>query len=409
MRIIHTSDWHLGQHFMGKSRETEHRLFLDWLHDFIIQSGADALVVAGDIFDTGTPPSYARTLYNDFIVSLQNSGCSMAVILGGNHDSAATLNEARELLACLKTRVFGKIIPNAKEHVVVLKDAMGKSCAILCAVPFIRPRDIITSRSNQSGRDKSRSLAEAISCFYDEVFGAARELQDEMGGKDNLPIIVTGHLTIVGGQSSESVRDIYIGSLEAFPAARFPRADYIALGHLHKAQAIKGADHIHYSGSPIPLSFDEGKQVKQVLQVDFEGGALKQVKEVAIPCFRKLVSIRGDLEQIEKKIKELPMSAGGQALWLEVVVATHDYLTDLGNRVQEMIEGRPVELLRIRRKRKSFEPGLTTASREKLEELKPGEVFLRRLALEEMDDTEKEQLMGLFKEILAQVEQGELP
>ena len=95
MRIIHTSDWHLGQHFMGKSREAEHRAFLDWLGNLIIQSSADALVVAGDIFDTGTPPSYARAMYNDFIVSLQKTGCSMTVVLGGNHDSPATLNEAK--------------------------------------------------------------------------------------------------------------------------------------------------------------------------------------------------------------------------------------------------------------------------------------------------------------------------
>ncbi|MCP3940574.1 MAG: exonuclease subunit SbcD [Desulfobacteraceae bacterium] len=407
MRIIHTSDWHLGQHFMGKSREAEHRAFLDWLRNFIIRSGADALVVAGDIFDTGTPPSYARAIYNDFIVSLQKTGCSMTVILGGNHDSAATLNEARELLACLKTSVTGNITPSPKDHVLVLKDARGCPGAIVCTIPFIRPKDLVISMAGQSGQDKKQALVEAIADFYKGVFGAACDLGKELGDKSCLPIIATGHLTVVGGKTSESVRDIYIGSLDAFPVVKFPPADYIALGHLHRGQKIKGADHIRYSGSPIPLSFDEGKSLKQILQVDFDRGGLKKIEEVAIPSFRTLVCIKGDLEQIENKINELPDPAEDKSLWLEVEVVTDDYLTDLGNRVQDMIEDRPIELLRIRRKRKRFEPGLVDESRQKLEELKPHEVFLRRLELEEVDDLEKDQLMGLFKNILSQVEQGD--
>ena len=409
MRIIHTSDWHLGQHFMGKSREEEHRAFLDWLGSLIIQSEADALVVTGDIFDTGTPPSYARTLYNDFIVSLQNTCCTTTVILGGNHDSAATLNEARELLACLNTRVIGSVTPNSQDHVMVLKDGKGVPGAILCAIPFIRPREIVTSCAGQSGQDKKQGLIQAISALYTRIFEAACDLRDEMEGKDTLPIIATGHLTVVGGKGSESVREIYIGSLDAFPATKFPCADYIALGHLHRGQTIKGMTHIRYSGSPIPLSFDEVKRAKQVLQVDFKEGALEKITEVEIPCFRTLVCLEGDLAQIEKKISELPPPKGGRALWLEVEVATDDYLTDLLNRIQAMIEDKPIELLRIRRKRNSLGSTLESLSKEKLEELKPNEVFLRRLASEEMEDQEKNRLVALFKEILVQVEQGDLP
>jgi exonuclease SbcD len=413
MRILHTSDWHLGQHFMGKSREEEHRAFLNWLHAYIITSRADALVVAGDIFDTGTPPSYARTLYNDFIVSLQNTGCTMTVILGGNHDSAATLNEARELLACLNTRVVGSVTPVFKDHVLVLKDTAGHPGAILCAIPFIRPRDLVLSQSGQSGQDKKQALVEGIAAFYKGVFTAACDLRDQVDSRRRLPILATGHLTLVGGQSSESVREIYIGSLDAFPANQFPAVDYMALGHLHKGQAIKGADHIRYSGSPIPLSFDEGKQAKQILQVDFDPEGLEKIESVPIPCFRTLACIQGDLDQIEKGIKELPASAGGRSLWLEVTVATDDYLTDLGTRIQSMIEAqdesRPIELLRIRRCRKIVEVGLSAAANERLEELKPTEVFSRRLAEEALTDPDNAQLTDLFKEILVQVEQGERP
>ncbi|MBU0973279.1 MAG: exonuclease subunit SbcD [Proteobacteria bacterium] len=409
MRIIHTSDWHLGQHFMGKSREPEHRAFLDWLLALISRSRADVLVVAGDIFDTGTPPSYARAMYNDFIVSLQQTGCAVTVILGGNHDSAATLNEARELLACLNTRVVGSITKVPQDHVLVLRDRDGRPGALLCAVPFIRPRDLVTSLADQSGQDKKQALVEAIASFYDQVFSAACDLQETLGGK--LPIIATGHLTMVGGSTSESVREIYIGALDAFPAGKFPLADYIALGHLHHGQRVKGADHIRYSGSPIPLSFDEAKQEKQVLQVDFAQEGVPKICPIPIPCFRTLACVQGDLERIEQAIKDLAVPTGERSMWLEVVVATDDYLTDLVTRVQTLIDAqdRPIELLRIRRKPKAHEPGLITASKEKLEELKPREVFLRRLAKEEMDDRQKEGLLDLFKEILSQVEQGELP
>ncbi len=143
MRILHTSDWHLGQHFMGKTREQEHRLFLDWLLETVRQKKVDAVVIAGDIFDTGVPPSYARTLYNQFIVELQAAGKCQLVVLGGNHDSVATLHESRSILACLNTSVIGAAGDDPAKQVVVLKDRKGRPGLVLCAIPYIRPRDVL--------------------------------------------------------------------------------------------------------------------------------------------------------------------------------------------------------------------------------------------------------------------------
>ena len=108
MRILHTSDWHLGQHFMGKSREAEHRAFCRWLVEQVRENDVDAVLIAGDIFDTGAPPSYAREQYNRFIVELRETGAAL-VVLGGNHDSVAMLEESRELLAVLGTRVVAAV------------------------------------------------------------------------------------------------------------------------------------------------------------------------------------------------------------------------------------------------------------------------------------------------------------
>lgn len=417
MRLIHTSDWHLGQHFMGRTRTEEHRAFLDWLLELVTTRRADALVVAGDIFDTGTPPSYARTLYNEFIVSLRDTGCCQALILGGNHDSEATLNEARSLLAVLNTRVAAGVSPTPQDHVMVMKTHDDSPGLIVCAVPFIRPRDMVKSMAGQTGTDKQTAMGRAIREFYTRVFEAAKTEQAALASGPEgrvLPIMATGHLTVVGGKASESVRDIYIGTLDAFPASGFPAVDYLALGHLHQAQQIKSLDHIRYSGSPIPLSFDEGAGEKQVLQVDFKDGALEAVTPVPVPCFRRLISLKGSLEQIESGIgelvREVRAAAPERSLWLEAEVAVDDFLSDLQDRVQAMI---PTELrskmalLRVRRHRRQHAPGLVPRAGERLEELSPKEVFSRRLALEELDADQTRVMTTLFGEILEQVRTGE--
>ncbi len=416
MRIIHTSDWHLGQHFMGRNRQDEHRAFLTWLIDEIRERRADGLVVAGDIFDTGAPPSYARTLYNEFIVALQNTSCGQTLILGGNHDAAATLNEARSILECLNTRVMAGAGERPEDHVLVFNDRHGNPGLIVCALPFLRPRDLIKSAGGQSGQDKQYAMGEAIRAFYSQVFEAAKAQQGRIG-LAGLPIMATGHLTVVGGKSSESVRDIYIGSLDAFPADGFPEADYIALGHLHRGQQIKGRDHIRYSGSPIPLSFDEGGAPKQVLQVDFEGGQLKEITPVPVPCFRILKCLKGSLEEIEQGIREFEAGfAGrdwGRTPWLEAEVSADQYLTDLHDRIQDVIqevfkESGPPELLRVRRKPKAVRQGEAVQARERLEELSPQEVFARRLEAEALSDEQRETMTRLFDEILDRVrEEGQ--
>ncbi|MCV6589138.1 MAG: exonuclease subunit SbcD, partial [Marinobacterium sp.] len=193
MRILHSSDWHLGQHFMGKSREAEHRAFLDWLLEQIKTQRIDVLLVAGDIFDTGTPPSYARTLYNNFIVELRSNKCQL-VILGGNHDSVATLHESRELLACLGTRVIGGISEAPADQVLLLKDRRNQPGALLCAIPFLRTRELLQSQAGQSATERQQAMLMAMQQHYQAIYDEAVR-QREALELPNLPIIATGHLT----------------------------------------------------------------------------------------------------------------------------------------------------------------------------------------------------------------------
>ena len=407
MKIIHTSDWHLGQSFFTQSRKYEHQCFLSWLLALIAREQIDALIVAGDIFDTGTPPSYAREMYNQFVVDIQQLGCRL-VVLGGNHDSVAMLNESKPLLARLNTHVIASTGLELDEQVVELPARNGNPAAILCAVPYIRPRDVLQSQAGESGTDKRQALGEAIKAHYASLYARAVAKRDAAGGE--LPIIATGHLTALGVTKSESTRDIYIGTLEAFAADGFPPADYIALGHIHRPQMVAKSEHIRYSGSPIYLSFDELNSRKQVVMVEFNGAARKSITPVDVPVFQPMTTLTGNLAQLEQDIKSLD-TAGDRPTWLCLQVDSDDYLSDLQQRVQAMIDGVNVEVLQLRRVRNKQRQMLSQQQTETLAELTPTEVFEKRLEMEHFDTDEAiaraERIRGHFAQILSEVEHQE--
>jgi exonuclease SbcD len=372
---------------MGKSRQAEHQSLIDWLLIQVDVHVVDAVLIAGDIFDTGAPPSYARELYSQLVVRLHNAGVAL-LLLGGNHDSVATLGESRAMLACLSTTVVAAVIDPVSQVVVLpLRGGKGEAGCIVCAVPFIRPRDVLQSQAGQSGEEKQQSMQAAIQAYYQSVSEAGRtrqvELQTALGR--TVPLIATGHLTTVGASSNESVREIYVGSLDAFPTAAFPPVDYIALGHIHKPQKVGGLNHIRYCGSPIPLGFDEAWQQKEVLLVDLGADGLTAVTPLAVPRFQPLISVSGNLLALTSAITVA--AAEGtleKSVWLEVTVAEDDYLSDLPARIEAMTQGLPVDVLRVRRQRGNAAVSIAGEVSETLDELSPDDVFARRLAEEEL-------------------------
>ncbi|MDD7994028.1 exonuclease subunit SbcD [Kosakonia sp. H7A] len=389
MRIIHTSDWHLGQNFYSKSRAAEHDAFLDWLLNAAELHQVDAIIVAGDIFDTGSPPSYARELYNRFVVKLQQTGCQL-VVLAGNHDSVATLNESKEILAYLKTTV----VASAGAAPFWLNRRDGTPGAVFCPVPFLRPRDMVISQAGLSGQEKQQHLLAAITDYYQKQYDAACILR----GEQALPIIASGHLTTVGASKSDAVRDIYIGTLDAFPAENFPPADYIALGHIHRAQKIGGLQHIRYCGSPIPLSFDETGKRKSVNLVTFSDGKLAEVTALDIPATQPLAVIKGDFAEICRQLEQWRDASTDTPVWLDIEIESREYLADMQRKIQQVTEDLPVEVLLVRRSREQRERILAGELRETLSELKVEEVFARRLAQEEIDEMQTARLQALFSE-----------
>ena len=431
MKILHTSDWHLGQSFFTKSRKNEHAAFLKWLLQQVEAHQIDAIIVAGDVFDTGTPPSYARELYHAFIGELQGMQCTL-VVLGGNHDSVSVLNESKALLKYLNSHVIASTYGELSEQVITLNDRKGLPGAVLCAVPFIRPRDVLLSEAGQSATDKRQALGDAIKQHYASLYNEALSLRASIEEKRNkegsensaaVPIIATGHLTALGVSQSESVRDIYIGTLEGFDAKGFPPADYIALGHIHRPQKVAKTEHIRYSGSPIPLSFDELNTQKQVVLVSFESeNTAPSISTLPVPRFQAMEVIKGDLKTIEKAINEseaiAQASLAGEEqnasselladndtsssfekafgskdpIWLCIEVETEDYLTDLQQRIQGLLEGKNAEILQLKRKRKRTINSLTEKQNVQLSELSVNDVFEARLALESIEDNSTSEL-----------------
>lgn len=389
---------------MGKSRREEHKKFLDWLIACVQDQCVDAVIVAGDIFDTGAPPSYARELYHQFIIdfSERTSNSVPLIILAGNHDSVAMLEETSGLLQRFNTYVFTKPeCDSLEKQVLPIRDKENTLKGLVCCVPFLRPRDIVSSVAGMTGREKQQDLQGAICQHYADLYQVAVDLR---GQDKNIPIFMTGHLTVVGAKCSDSVRDIYIGTLEAFSATLFPPASYVALGHIHKQQKLTSDHPVYYSGSPIPLSFDELGTDKSVLIVNCnEQGT--DVSSIAVPRTQDLFKLKGSLSDIEEKIERLAdqyKDATESEVWLEIQIEEQDYLNDLQKRIEIMVEGTCLEVLCLKRSRKreltSLEGGVT----ERLQELSPIDVFKKRIELEgdAIDETLSSRLSAKFNDAL---------
>lgn len=416
MRIIHTSDWHLGQHFYGKSRASEHQQFLNWLIEQSISQDIDAIIVAGDIFDTGTPPSYAREMYFDFIAKLQKTNCQL-VVLAGNHDSVAMLSESKQLVQQLSTRVISTVSDNIAEQVFILNSLKTKQQAVICAIPFIRPRDIVKSYAGQSATEKQQSLQQAIAKHYQHLFDHAQGMSKQHDSTSSrLPIIATGHLTTIGASTSDSVRDIYIGTLEAFSASEFPPADYIALGHIHRPQKVTKSEHIRYSGSPIALSFDEVKWQKNIVIVEFKQGELAQVELCNVPCFQPLAMVKTSIENLAEDINKVVVeqqlaSKLPEKIWLDIEIESAEYLQDLTQRIEQLTDSLPVEVLLVRRSKQARAKMPINEKKITLNELSVQDVFDARIELEDWHSEEqlarKQRLNNLYQTIAENIQLGD--
>jgi exonuclease SbcD len=399
LRLLHTSDWHIGRTLYGRKRYEEFEAFLTWLAETIQQNQINALLVAGDVFDTSSPSNRAQELYYRFLCRVAASSCRHIVVVAGNHDSPSFLNAPKELLKALDVHVVGSSTESPEDEVLVLRNEQDAPELIVCAVPYLRDRDIRVAEAGESVEDKERKLIDGIRTHYAAVAALAEQKREELGV--DIPIVGTGHLFTAGGQTvdGDGVRELYVGSLAHVTAGIFPACfNYLALGHLHVPQKVNGSETIRYSGSPLPMGFGEAKQKKSVCQVEFHSTAAS-VQLIDVPIFHKLERVKGNWDGISNRILEL--SATDSQGWLEVIYDGTEVIGDLRERLEAAISGTQMEILRIKNNHIIDRVLGQIHEEETLDDLNANDVFERCLAVHEVPEDQRPELLRAYQETVS--------
>ena len=410
MKILHTSDWHLGRSLYGRKRNEEFSSFLDWLAQTIEDEKVDSLLVSGDLFDNSTPSNRAQELYYKFISRVSNSCCRHIVVIAGNHDSPSFLNAPKELLKALNVYVVGAITDNREDEVIVLKDEMNQPEAIVCAVPYLRDKDIRIVEPGETIDDKNTKLIEGLKNHYTDVCAIAEQKRSELkkASGSGIPIIAMGHLFTAGGKTvdGDGVRELYVGSLAHMGGDVFPSSvDYFALGHLHVPQSVGSAEHIRYSGSPIPIGYGEANQEKKIISAEFNGTKAK-IREIKIPCFQQLVRIAGSLDDIHIKIEQLKQE--NSSAWLEIEYTGFDIIANLQEIIDEALADSAMEILRIKNKRLIDRAISPIAEDETLDDLDISDVFSRCMDAFDVPEEDREELTASYNEIIKSLHEEDI-
>ena len=343
MRFIHTADWHLGNQMHDIERKEEYEAFFRFLKAEIVEKKAESLIVAGDVFDTVNPSLEARRLYYTFLASLVDSPCKNVIIVGGNHDSSALLDSAKELLEVLNIRVVGTISNlTFSEMCFELKNSQGEVSGICMALPFVRElelRNLIDEKSKKIEDADLYSLS--YKSLYDGLFAEAEKIR---AGR-NIPLIATGHLyaSDLEGRLSEKkssektddgvkVLDVR-GTLGAVPPSVFPKVDYVALGHIHYSSMVAKNPAVRYSGSPFVMGFDEANLSHGFLCVTIDEKKSLSVEKILSPHTFIYRRISGSLSEIKNELENLEKLGSEKKTFLELY-----YKREIGVNAQEYLE-----------------------------------------------------------------------
>lgn len=432
----------MGAMLAGEERIEEQKQFLDWLKNCIAAEQIDVLLVTGDIFDTYTPPVHAQNAYYQFLAGLILCDTLKAVfITGGNHDSPAFLSAPSQLLSRLNIHVVSALdgqsgpppdeagqpvsagLEGNSSGIFEVHGAEGEAVLIVCAVPFLREKDLRVIGSVDDAADLTEKTRQALAARYAAIFEQAEKRAHNVGAGRKIPIVVTGHLYIAGSVLSDnnSERAREVGRLSAFPAALLPKAGYTALGHLHRAQAAGGNDFCRYSGAPLPMSFSEappavpvradgessaGRKIatgsahtnahagrKSVVIVEFDD--TPRLRTVEIPEFRRLLRLHGTPEHILNELARIDEEA-----WVEVQVTCHDGpLLDFWHTLEEIAHKSTYKILIKQDMRESTRRVLEAEAGVDLHAFSPPAVFEQRLNDEHLNEEEAAEYTKMFAEI----------
>ena len=404
MRLLHTSDWHLGQTLHNFERGYEHQRFLDWLLDTLVAERVDVLLVAGDVFDNANPSAASQ---KQLYVFLQQARARLPalqlLVVAGNHDSAGRLEAPGPLLAAHGTHVIGHLLRDEDGEIdlerllLPLSGADGQVQAWCLAVPFLRPGDV----PKLPAGDTQDAYLGGIALLYRQLADLA--LARRQPGQ---AILAMGHCHMVGGEmSNDSERRIVIGGTEMLPSGIFDASiAYAALGHLHKAQAVGGQEHIRYCGSPIPLSFAEVNYRHQVLCLDIDGEQLREVRAIEVPRAVPLLRVPATPAPIDEVLAQLaaldvPDAPTEAQPFLEVRVRLDAPEPGLRTRIETALDGKRVRLAKIETSSAARSSAPENMTLDQLGQLQPDDI-LRRLYLQKYGRPAPPELLSALAELL---------
>ena len=398
-RILHTSDWHIGRRLKDHDRTREFREFFLWLANTIEREKIDTLLVAGDIFDNTTPSVQSQDMYYSFLSTAAKSSCRHIVIISGNHDSPAFLDAPAKILALNDIHVIGQARENPADEVIPLCGSDGQPELVVCAVPYLRDRDVRTARRTENFSEIERALRAGIMSHYAEVFGAAKDY--------GVPVVAMGHMFLEKGVTMQDggERSLYVGTAVKLGTDIFPEwVSYTALGHLHSPQAV-GRKNIRYSGSPIPMTFGEAEGAKSVSIVELEGENLAEVREIPVPVFQTLKHIEGKtMHELAAKIDAF--GSMKESVWLDVSYTGTEAASNLQERVMDCAGRYPLlEVLGVHDEANLPEhTGGGEFSGRRLDDIEPEKMFELLMDSKVIAPDEREEFRIMYREILLMAE-----
>ena len=305
MKLLHTSDWHVGKVLKGQSRLDEQTRALAQLIEVANSEQPDLIVVAGDLYDTASPSPDATRVVTRALTALRKTGADV-VAIGGNHDNGPALDALRPWAEAAGITLRGAVTNKASEHTIAGRTATGEEWRLL-ALPFLSQRYAVRASEMFDLTD-----AEATQTYADHIARLIGSLAETAFEKDTVNLITT-HLTVLGATQGGGEREAHTIMGYAVPVTVFPQAaHYVALGHLHRAQTVPGPCPVRYSGSPLAIDFGEAENASSVSIVEVTRDTAARVREVPITAATPLRTVHGTLAELAE--------LGEETAWLRVFV-----------------------------------------------------------------------------------------
>lgn len=373
LRIFHSADWHFGKMIGPLDRTHDFEAFLERFLALVEARRPQVLLLAGDIFDTSLPSNNAQKLYYTLIHRLQNTSIEAVVIAAGNHDSQRFLDAPRALLETMNCFIAGT---RPEEQVFVLRDRDGNPRLGVAAVPYLREADVRKGGLDYSDADRATLFEQGVRAHYDHVYAL---LEEALAGA-NVPRVAMGHLFVVGSElrpgvmSAKDYGVANVGSLNAVSSRAFGDAwDYVALGHIHHAQAVEAPVPMRYAGAPLALSFNHRHYEHSLVELTFDAAGVMHTELLPIEQPRAFIHIEGDLAQIEAQLRET--GKNHPSAYVEVHLTEGQAPVNLSEALAHLAQEVGVELIAVRNTQAMRRYQEADAQGIRLDDFTPEEVF----------------------------------